>query len=67
MDKISQANSANKYFDTSVFVDPITIGRYQRGNTSYSFAASRAVGTLRRLFAPEELSSSGITAHSIPG
>jgi hypothetical protein len=42
MSRISQANSANKYFDTSVFVDPITIGRYQRGNTSYKLSQLRA-------------------------
>ena len=42
MTKINQANAANKYFDTSVFVDPITIGRYQRGNTPYKVSQLRA-------------------------
>src|SRR6185503_12689824 len=38
MTKISQPNPAHKYFDTSVFVNPITVGRYQRGNTSYKLS-----------------------------
>jgi len=42
MTRINQPNSANKYFDTSVFVDPITIGRYQRGNTAYRLSQLRA-------------------------
>jgi hypothetical protein len=41
MTRISQANPANKYFDTSMFVNPITIDRYQRGNTSYKLSQLR--------------------------
>jgi hypothetical protein len=41
MSRISQPSAANKYINTSVFVDPISIGRYQRGNTSYLMSQLR--------------------------
>jgi len=41
MTRISQPNPANKYFDTSLFVNPITIDRYQRGNLSYKLSQLR--------------------------
>ena len=41
MSRINQPSAANKYINTSVFVDPITIGRYQRGNTSYLLSQLR--------------------------
>jgi len=42
MTRINQPTPSNKYFDTSVFVDPVTTGRYQRGNTSYRLSQLRA-------------------------
>ncbi|HYR41383.1 MAG TPA: TonB-dependent receptor [Terriglobia bacterium] len=42
MTSINQSSPPNKYFDTSVFVDPVTVGRYQRGNTSYRLSQLRA-------------------------
>src|SRR5262249_34998946 len=42
MTQINQPNPANAYFDRSVFVDPITIGRYQRGNTAFALSQLRA-------------------------
>ena len=47
MSRINQPNAANGYINTSLFVDPIVISRYQRGNTSYR---------LSRLRGPWELS-----------
>ena len=41
MTRISQPNSANKYINTSVFVNPLTIDRYERGNTSYKLSQLR--------------------------
>ena len=41
MSRIDQPSVANQYINTSVFVDPITIGRYQRGNTSYLLSQLR--------------------------
>jgi hypothetical protein len=41
MSRINQPDPANKYINTSVFVDPIAIGRYQRGNTSYKLSQLR--------------------------
>ena len=39
--RINQPNASNMYINTSVFVDPITIGRYQRGNTSFKLSQLR--------------------------
>ncbi len=41
MSRINQPSAANKFINTSVFVDPIAIGRYQRGNTSYKLSQLR--------------------------
>ena len=42
MTRISQPNPTNRYINTSVLVDPLTIGRYQRGNTSFALSQLRA-------------------------
>jgi len=41
MSRISQPSTAHQYINTSLFVDPIAIGRYQRGNTSYKLSQLR--------------------------
>jgi hypothetical protein len=41
MSRINQPNAANAYINTSLFVDPIVISRYQRGNTSYRLSQLR--------------------------
>ena len=50
MSRINQPNAANAYINTSVFVDPITIGRYQRGNTSYLLSQLRGPWQLSENF-----------------
>jgi len=50
MSRINQPSAANKYINTSIFVDPITIGRYQRGNTSYLLSQLRAPWQLSENF-----------------
>jgi hypothetical protein len=50
MSRINQPSAANKYINTSVFVDPITIGRYQRGNTSYLLSQLRGPWLLSENF-----------------
>lgn len=42
MSRISQPNSANRYVNTPLFVNPTTLGRYQRGNTSYKLSQLRS-------------------------
>ena len=41
MSRINQPNPANRYINTSLFVDPIGISRYSRGNTSYKLSQLR--------------------------
>lgn len=50
MSRINQPSVANKYINTSVFVDPIAIGRYQRGNTSYLLSQLRGPWELSENF-----------------
>jgi hypothetical protein len=50
MSRINQSSAANKYINTSVFADPISIGRYQRGNTSYRLSQLRAPWELSENF-----------------
>lgn len=40
--RISQPNPAARYIDTTLFVNPSAVGRYQRGNTSYKLGQLRA-------------------------
>jgi hypothetical protein len=41
MSRINLPSTGNKYINTSVFADPIAIGRYLRGNTSYRLSQLR--------------------------
>ncbi len=41
MSRINQPGEANRYVNTSLFVNPTSIGRYQRGNTSYRLSQLR--------------------------
>lgn len=41
MSRINQPNAANRYVNTAVFADPVSIDRYQRGNTSYRLSQLR--------------------------
>jgi hypothetical protein len=41
MSRINQPNAGDLYINTSVFVDPISLSRYQRGNTSYLLSQLR--------------------------
>jgi hypothetical protein len=41
LSRINQPNAAHHYVNTAVFVDPIAVGRYQRGNTSYRLSQLR--------------------------
>lgn len=50
MSRINQPSAANTYINTSVFVDPITIGRYQRGNTSFKLSQLRGPWELSESF-----------------
>ena len=50
MSRINQPSAANQYINTSIFVDPISIGRYQRGNTSYLLSQLRGPWQLSENF-----------------
>jgi len=50
MSRINQPNPANQYVNTSVFVDPVSINRYQRGNTSYLLSQLRSPWQLSENF-----------------
>lgn len=60
MGHISQPSTANRYVDTSLFVNPTAISRYQRGNTSYKLSHLRSPWqmsedlALRKSFHPAE-------------
>lgn len=41
MSQISEPNPAHRYINTALFVDPASIGRYQRGNTPYRLSGLR--------------------------
>lgn len=41
MSRISLPSAENRYINTSVFADPLAIGRYVRGNTSYRLSQLR--------------------------
>ncbi|WP_321475558.1 TonB-dependent receptor [uncultured Paludibaculum sp.] len=51
MSRISQPNAANRYVNTSLFVNPSTLGRYQRGNTSYKLSSLRSPWEMSEDFA----------------
>ena len=50
MSRINQPNPADLYINRSVFVDPISIGRYQRGNTSHLLSQLRGPWQLSENF-----------------
>jgi hypothetical protein len=54
MSQINQPNAANKYIDTSLFVDPTSINRYQRGNTSYLLSQLRSPWELSENFSVQK-------------
>lgn len=41
MSRINQPNAAHRYINTPLFADPASIGRYERGNTSYKLSQLR--------------------------